>query len=37
MKILPINNTLHINKNYNCKPVFKAGWIEDANSYEALD
>ena len=37
MKILPINNTLHINKNYNCKPIFKGGWIEDANSYEALD
>lgn len=37
MKIFPINNTLHINKNYNCKPIFKGRWIEDANSYEALD
>ena len=37
MKILPINNILNINKNHNHKPSFKAGWIEDANSYDRVD
>ena len=37
MKILPINNILNINKNHNHKPSFKAGWIDDINSYERLD
>ena len=37
MKILPINNILNINKNHNHKPSFKAGWIEDANSYGRVD
>ena len=37
MKILPINNILNINKNHNHKPSFKAGWIDDTNSYERLD
>ena len=37
MKVLPINNISNINKNHNYKPSFKAGWIDDTNSYERLD